>query len=68
MEALDPGKTNLFNLINHQTDIDKIYLYAKDLNEANYQFLINTFEDVGTEHLNDSKAIVKYSNKVVWYL
>ena len=28
------GKTNtLLNLINHQPDIDKIYLYAKDLNE-----------------------------------
>ena len=35
------GKTNsLFNLINHQPDIDKIYSYAKDLNEAKYQFLI----------------------------
>ena len=29
------GKTNsLFNLISHQPDIDKIYLYAKDLYEA----------------------------------
>ena len=29
------GKTNaLFNLINNQPDIDKIYLYAKDLYEA----------------------------------
>ena len=33
-------KTNvLLNLINYQTD--KIYLYAKDLYEAKYQFLIN---------------------------
>ena len=31
------GKTNLlFNIINHQPNIDKIYLYAKDLNEAKY--------------------------------
>ena len=30
-------KTNsLFNLINQQPDIDKIYLYALDLNEAKY--------------------------------
>ena len=30
------GKTNaLSNLINNQPDIDKIYLYAKDLCEAN---------------------------------
>ena len=36
------GKTNsLFNLINQQPDIDKIYLYAKDPYEAKYQFLIN---------------------------
>ena len=28
------GKTNtLLNLINEQNDIDKVYLYAKDLNE-----------------------------------
>ena len=33
------GKTNsLFNVLNQQPDIDKIYLYAKDLFEAKYQF------------------------------
>ena len=33
------GKANLlFNLINHQPDIDKIYLYAKDPYEAKHQF------------------------------
>ena len=31
------GKTNtLLNLINNQPDIDKIYLYAKDLYEPKY--------------------------------
>ena len=36
------GKTNaLLNLINHEPDIDKIYLYAKDPYEAKYQLLIN---------------------------
>ena len=36
------GKINaLFNLINNRPDIDKIYLYAKDLYEPKYQFLIN---------------------------
>ena len=35
------GKTNsLFNLINHQPVIDKIYLNAKDPYETKYQFLI----------------------------
>ena len=32
-------KTNvLLNLINNQPEIDKKYLYAKDLYEAKYQF------------------------------
>ena len=32
------GKTNaLLNLINHEPDIDKIYLYAKNPYEAKYQ-------------------------------
>ena len=35
------GKTNaLINLINEQNDIDKIYLYARDLSELNYKYLI----------------------------
>ena len=35
------GKTNaLLNLIKEQDDIDKIYLYAKDLSEPKYKFLI----------------------------
>ena len=29
---------SLFNLINKEPDIDKIYLYAKDPYEAKYQF------------------------------
>ena len=34
-------KNSLFNLLNQQPGIDTIYLYAKDLNKAKYQFLIN---------------------------
>ena len=31
------GKTNaLISLINEQNDIDKIYLYARDLSESKY--------------------------------
>ena len=59
------GKTNaLLNLIKEQDSdslIDKIYLYAKDLNELKYQFLIKKGEDVGIKHLNDSKAFTEYS-------
>ena len=33
------GKTNsLFNLINQQPDVDKIYLYAKDQSKENIDF------------------------------
>ena len=57
------GKTNsLFNLINQQPDIDKIYLYAKDPYEAKYQFLINKRESTGLRHFNDSKPFIGYSN------
>ena len=60
------GKTNLlFNLINHQPYIDKIYLHAKDLYEAKYQFLIEKRGDAGTKHFNDSKAFIEYSNNMV---
>ena len=35
------GKINaLLDIINHEPDIDKIYLYANDLYEAKYQLLI----------------------------
>ena len=33
--------------------MDKIYLYAKDLNEPNFEFLIKKRDDVGMKHLND---------------
>ena len=35
------GKTNaLINLINEQNDIDKNFLYASDLSEPKYEYLI----------------------------
>ena len=48
------GKTNtLLNLIKEQDDIDNIYLYAKDLSEPKYHFLIEKLENSGIKHLND---------------
>ena len=38
---------SIFNLISHQLNIDKIYLYAKDLYEAKYQLLIKRKESTG---------------------
>ena len=57
------GKTNtLLHLINEQKDIDKIYLYAKDLSEPKYEYLIRNRENTGIKHLNDSKAFIECSN------
>ena len=60
------GKTNaLLNLINEKDSdnlIDKICLYAKDLSEPKYQFLIKKREDVGIKHLNDQSAFIEHSN------
>ena len=53
---------NLLNLIEKQSDIDKMYLYAKDSYEAKYQYLINKRESVGINHFKDSKAFIQYSN------
>ena len=57
------GKTNtLLNLINEQNDIDKMYLYARDLNEPKYKILIKKCEDAGIKHLNDLNAFIQCSN------
>ena len=52
----------MLNLINEQKDIDKIYLYARDLSESKYEYLIKNRKNVGVKHLNDSKAFIECSN------
>ena len=57
------GKTNaLLNLKNEQNDINKIYLYARDLNEPKDKILIKERKDAGIKHLNDPNAFVECSN------
>ena len=57
------GITNtLLNLINEQHDIDKICLYARDLNEPKYEILIKKRKDAGIKHLNDPNAFIECSN------
>ena len=57
------GKTNaLINLINEQKYIDKIYLYARDLSEPKYEYLIKKREDVGIKHVNNLNAFIECSN------
>ena len=42
------GKTNtLLHLMNNLHPIDKIYLYAKDIDKKKYQFVINKRERAG---------------------
>ena len=45
-----------------QDDIDKNFLYAKDLNEPNDEFLIKKWEDPGTKHFDDPNAFIEYPN------
>ena len=57
------GKTNvLLRLINNLNPIDKIYLYAKDIHEPKYEYLINKREQAGIKNLDDPKAFIEYSN------
>ena len=48
--------------MNNQSDIDKIYLYAKDLHETKYQYLTNKREKVSLKHYDDPKDFIQYSN------
>ena len=55
----------MLNLIKEQDKrdvIDKIYLYARDLSEAKYQFLIENRENVGIEHYNDPNTFIECSD------
>ena len=56
-------KTNsLYIFISQQPNIDKIYLYTKDPNEAEYQLLINERKSTDLNYFNYSKAFSEYSN------
>ena len=57
----------MLNLIKEQDDdclIDKIYLYAKELNERKYQFLIKKCESRRIKHSNNLKAFIEFSNNL----
>ena len=57
------GKTNtLLHLMNHLHPIDKIYLYAKDIHEPKYEYLINKKEQAGIKNVDDRKAFKEYSD------
>ena len=54
----------LINLINEQNDIEKIYLYARDLSEPKYEYLVKKREDAGIKHLNNPNTFIECSNTV----
>ena len=57
------GKTNtLLHLINNLHPIDKIYLYAKDIHEPKYEYLINKREQAGIKNLSHPQAFIEYSD------
>ena len=59
------GKTNyLLNSVQQEDNniIDKIYLYAKDLEQPKYQLLINKRKKVGIKNLNDPTTFIEHSS------
>ena len=60
------GRTNyLLNSIQRDNNIvDKIYLYAKDLDEPKYKLLIDKREKTGINFNNDPNAFIEYSNSM----
>ena len=60
------GKTNyLLNSVQKDNNIiDKIYLYAKDLEDPKYQLLIKKREQAGIKNLEDKNVFIEYSNNM----
>ena len=60
------GETNyLLNSIQKDNNIiDKISLYAKDLEEPKYQILIDKREKTGLKNLIDKNAFIEHSNNM----
>ena len=60
------GKTNylLNSLPKDNNIIDKIYLYAKDLEESKYKFLIDKREKAEININNDPNAFFEYPNSM----
>ena len=57
------GKTNaLLSLIKEQDNIDKIYLYAKDLSQPKYKLWNKKREDVGIKYCTDLNGFIECSN------
>ena len=45
-------------------NIDKIYLYARDLKKLKYKVFTKKRKDAGIKHLNDPNAFIECSNTI----
>ena len=66
---MEVEKTNyLLNSIQKDNNIiNKIYLYAKDLEEPKYQFLIDKREKAGLKNLSDKTVFIEY-RATIWMM
>ena len=62
--VFDKKTDALLDLIKDQDDIDKVYLYAKELNEPKYEFLIKKREDGGIKYCNDPNSFIECLNRM----
>ena len=67
VEVCGSGQTNaLLNLINHELDIDKIYLYARDPYKAKYQKLLLKTQIIWTIFIKTLRNIIQIKSKKYW--
>ena len=52
----------MLNLIKEEDDIDKIYLYGKNLSQPKYECFIKKRKDARTKYFNHPNAFTEYSN------
>ena len=57
--VLDQEKNALLYLIKEDENINKMYLYAKDLSETKFEFLIKSREDAGIKIFNNPNSFVE---------
>ena len=58
-------KLIIYQILFKETNIiDKVYLYAKDLEEPKYKLLIDKREKAGINFNNDPNAFIEYSNSM----
>ena len=63
IDGCKSGKNSVLNLLNQQSNIDKMYLHAKDPFEAKYQFLSNKRERTGYRNdIDDIYSIFEKCN------